>query len=370
MTAQIKGWCPGALRPMQAADGWILRLRPVAGTISAEQTGLLIAALDRYGIAQLALSNRANLQLRGVQTADLSALQGDLAAAGLIDHDPDLEARRNIVTSPLRAAGDVTLELHDALLDRLRASPQLPSKFGFALDTGAAACLANAPADLRIELSDHGLILRPDGARYGELQPSVAALMERLAELLRWFCAQDGARRMRDLRGQLHHSGLQLTIPPRPQPPLPQDGSLLYAPFGEISAAAFTALRGHELRLTPWRAIRILPAIAPPDGWISDASDPILQIEACPGAPQCGQSSVQTRALARRLAPHLKGKHLHISGCAKGCAAPQALPTLIGRQGRFDFVRHGKASDAPDLSDLHPADITDLIIRGEVASHL
>lgn len=370
MTAGVKGWCPGALRPMETADGWILRLRPFAGTISAAQMPLLIAALDRYGITHLALSNRANVQLRGIKGRDLAALQADLAAAGLIDREPDFEARRNILTSPLREAHDLTLALHERLLAVLQSFPNLPAKFGFALDTGSAACLADAPADLRIELSNDGLILRPDGAALGERQSSLDAAMERLADLLGWFSVQTGARRMRDLRPRLQHCGLHLTTPPRAPRPLPQDGSFLYAPFGVVSARAFSALADCDIRFTPWRAIRLLPAISAPDGWISDASDPILQIEACPGAPHCPQSSVQTRALAQSLAPHLAGRPLHISGCSKGCAAPKAMPTLIGRQGAFDFVSHGKAADPPDLSDLHPSDITDLILRGQVASHL
>ena len=29
-----KGWCPGALRPMQSGDGLLLRVRPKAGSFS------------------------------------------------------------------------------------------------------------------------------------------------------------------------------------------------------------------------------------------------------------------------------------------------------------------------------------------------
>ncbi len=47
------------------------------------------------------------------------------------------------------------------------------------------------------------------------------------------------------------------------------------------------------------------------------------------------------------------GLTLHVSGCAKGCAhaGPAAL-TLVGRDGRYDLVRNGRAGDAPTLTGL------------------
>ena len=39
MTAwEIKGWCPGALRPMQSGDGLVTRIRPPLGRLTP-QTG-------------------------------------------------------------------------------------------------------------------------------------------------------------------------------------------------------------------------------------------------------------------------------------------------------------------------------------------
>ena len=30
----IRGWCPGALRPMESGDGWVVRIRPIAGGLT------------------------------------------------------------------------------------------------------------------------------------------------------------------------------------------------------------------------------------------------------------------------------------------------------------------------------------------------
>ena len=31
---EIKGWCPGALRPMQSGDGLVVRIRPPTGRLT------------------------------------------------------------------------------------------------------------------------------------------------------------------------------------------------------------------------------------------------------------------------------------------------------------------------------------------------
>jgi precorrin-3B synthase len=54
------------------------------------------------------------------------------------------------------------------------------------------------------------------------------------------------------------------------------------------------------------------------------------------------------------LAPFIAtDSFLHVSGCAKGCAHPRAVPlTLVGRDGLYDLVRDGAASDSPALRGL------------------
>jgi precorrin-3B synthase len=83
-------------------------------------------------------------------------------------------------------------------------------------------------------------------------------------------------------------------------------------------------------------------------GFIADPADPLRRIDACPGAPLCPQASVETRALARALAPHLTG-HTHVAGCAKGCACPAPADlVLTGRAGLFDLAHHARAGAAQE----------------------
>jgi len=122
------------------------------------------------------------------------------------------------------------------------------------------------------------------------------------------------------------------------------------APFGRLEAAGLRALAATpgatELRLSPWRAVYLDAPIKDLDGLIVDSNDPLLRIEACPGAPACGSSTVDTRRDARRLAARGFGGTIHVSGCAKGCArsAPADM-VLVGEAGRYGVVHGGTTRD-------------------------
>src|SRR5262245_58044979 len=93
----VKGWCPGALRPMESGDGHILRVRPRLSRLSLVQLETLGEAAHRFGSGSLHLSNRANVLIRGVTAAGHADDLEVLAAANLIDSDPRAEAVRNIM---------------------------------------------------------------------------------------------------------------------------------------------------------------------------------------------------------------------------------------------------------------------------------
>ena len=84
---EIKGWCPGALRPMLSGDGYVLRIRPFGGSLSQTQVGGIAALAGAHGNGIIDLTNRANLQLRGVSEASHSPLIAGLRALGLLDND-------------------------------------------------------------------------------------------------------------------------------------------------------------------------------------------------------------------------------------------------------------------------------------------
>src|SRR6202035_1759482 len=139
------------------------------------------------------------------------------------------------------------------------------------------------------------------------------------------------------------------------------------APFGRFETdqlrklADIMAAHGvEEIRLSPWRALyagvssqtsgqNILDAVAR-EGLITDPCDPLLQIEACPGASGCQSTALDTRGDGRRLAALLPrfgfAGTVHVSGCAKGCAksGPADL-VLVGSEGRYGIVRNGTAQD-------------------------
>ncbi|MFZ1346625.1 MAG: precorrin-3B synthase [Tabrizicola sp.] len=406
MTAwEIKGWCPGALRPMQSGDGLVVRIRPPLGRLTPAQAQAIAEASTRHGNGILDLSARANLQLRGVTEASHGPLIDELRAQGLIDPDIETESLRNLIVTPFRASlpppagegrqpsrttadpsaslpptwgragegghpaspsSDDTDTLAATLTAALAQMPRLPSKFGFALDTGPRPMLTGASADIRVERAPDGrLILRPDGHVSG--QP-VTDLASDATSLVNWFVANGGISNGRGRMAALIAKGI---LPPgctlAPAEPLPQpgpglhpEGALVALAFGQMQAQTLHQLAalGHDLRLTPWRMLLIVGATEVPDisGLITDPAAPILRLTACTGAPGCPQALGDTRHLARALAPHLPaGQSLHLSGCAKGCAHPgPADLTLTATAQGYDLIRHGSASDTPSLTGLTP----------------
>lgn len=370
MTAwEIKGWCPGALRPMQSGDGLVVRIRPPLGRLTPAQAQAIAQAAETHGNGIIDLSARANLQLRGVTETSHPYLIEDLRAQDLIDPDIETETLRNLIVTPFRDAE--TTHLAATLTAALARMPTLPGKFGFALDTGPRPVLTQASADIRIERAGDGrLILRPVGHTLGQPVTDLAADAIAIAN---WFVASGGITNGRGRMAALIARGIvppNCTVAPAeplptPYPGLHPHGALVALAFGQMRAETLHALAalGHEIRPTPWRMLLIVGATTLPGipGLISDPTDTILRITACTGAPACPQALGDTRHLARHLAPHLKsGQTLHISGCAKGCAHPTAAETTLTATGLgYDLIRNGTAHDTPSLTGLSPQAILD-----------
>jgi precorrin-3B synthase len=402
---EVKGWCPGALRPMQSGDGLIVRVRPQAGAFKLATFVALAEAASRFGNAQIDLTRRANVQIRGVSENSLSALHAVVGELGLLDESPDGEAVRNLVIGPL--AGIDPTEVCDvraiaAEMARLLASDPtlwaLPTKFGFILDGGGFLTLARERADIRLvamrDDADTVVAIGIDtqnGVEWlGSVSPDAsAAAALATARAFLGVTSRGPRQRMRDLSPQ----GLaslratmksQLTpmalLPKEPNAALSQrTGPLdlgadrfavgIATPFGRVEtrqflqfAAAIAELGVEEIRLSPWRALYVEAAnrragkaildAAVKAGFIVDSNDPLLRIEACPGAPACASTSLDTRGDGRRLADILARAHFtgtaHVSGCAKGCAKSEAADlVLVGADGRYGVLHHGTAQDRP-----------------------
>jgi precorrin-3B synthase len=408
-----KGWCPGALRPMETGDGLIARVRAPRGRLSLDQAAAAAESAIRCGNGEIGLSARGNLHLRGLSERTLADLHARLGDAGLIDADPEIERLLNIVMSPLddvdpEAVLDLSVSAA-ALEARLAGDEdlrQLPAKFSFVLDSLGRLPLAHVDADIRFEAASDGafeVFLAGEDAVAAECAP--AGTGETAARLGRAFIrladtCDDAPRRMRALVGRIGAKALFAETGLEARPRLRSQrraslGDLLgahefgaevvvgaAAAFGEIEAARFKALivraralGANGLRLTPWRAFLIagldrsgaeamVGSIAEL-GFIASADEPRLRIAACPGGPACMHGHRPVREDALRWAPLMPkgdGVVLHLSGCAKGCARPAVTAaTLIATEMGYDLVLAGKAGDPPARRGLANAAIEALL---------
>lgn len=400
---EVKGWCPGAFAPMQSNDGLLMRAKIVGSRIGAAQLCALAAIAVDCGSGLIDLSQRAQLQLRGVSEARHGEALRRLDAAGLLAMDAAAERVTNIVASPLAGLDDGAFDANARaaeLAQALQADPvlrALPAKFLFAIDSGGALPLGDVGADIRICAAESGQIAL--GLAGCEDRAALVAPMEAIPaaiDLARAFVALcAGAFEMRRMRRLVAAIGAEAVMkkaglvlaPHRPEAqasPVAVLGAQtrgvffagVAAPFGRWASADLAALAAlaetqgrSELRLTPWRAFLIPTATlaaaqriikeAGARGLIVSADDPRLAVVACPGAPECPQARGETRTHLARLAPLAQklagadGVGLHISGCAKGCARPgRAAVTLIASDGRFDLVEKGRAGDPPQQTGL------------------
>ena len=407
-----KGWCPGALRPMETGDGLLARVRASGGLLSLDQAAAIAEASLACGNGAISLSARGNLQVRGVSERTLPELQARLDDAGLIDSDPEVERLRNILPSPLSdidQAAAFDLAPHIAALETRLAEDEslrpLPAKFSFVLDADGRLPVGDMDADIRFEAARDSerpafaVYLGGDDALAAQCSPAEVA--DAASRLARTFLSLAGAdesapRRMRVLveragaKAVFAAAGLEA----KPRPRTRRRASLgdvlgghafgaaivvgAAAPFGDIKAGRLKTLIGHArahgasgLRLAPWRSF-FVTGLAPRAaaslvgacaklGFITHSGDPRLRVVACPGAPACMHALRPLRADATRWAPLLpmgEGVVLHVSGCAKGCARPEATAaTLIATGGGYDLVVAGRASDPASRRGLSSAAI-------------
>lgn len=416
-TVLRKGWCPGALRPMPAKDGLLVRLRVTAGRLSAGTLNAIAKAGVDHGNGLFDLTSRGNLQMRGVSEASLPALLEVLGSLGLLDETGAGEAVRNVLISPLAGLdgpdiGAVAAELERALVadEGLHA---VSGKFAFLIDDGSALSLAGIPADIRFVQAAPGTFAvglggcGSDAAIVGacaaqEIVPTALRLARAFLDFSER--SRDGARRMRDLLRVTRPEAIAAAAglpfePPRAVPGTPGadpcpigflrlgNGAFclgIGAAFGRLgasmldsAAAAAEKFGTGEIRLTPWRAL-LLAGVAPAQeesliafvsgrDFIIDPNDARLAVAACVGVSGCESATTDTHAdasalagLARRLAP--TGVALHVSGCAKGCARPQATPVVLAaRESRYDMVSEGTAGSTPLARGLTVAEACDML---------
>ncbi len=394
----VRGWCPGALRPMQSGDGLIVRLRPPAGAFNLGDMLAIAGMARRHGNGLIDLTRRANLQMRGVRADALPALWSELRAAGLLDDNAEAEAVRNVMVGALSCVD--LFEIADVrgvgrAVERYLTGDEelwrLPAQFCFVIDGGEPMTLDAERADIRLKAvridDEVAVAIGLDGIGWiGATSLATAATLAARAARAFLAVAPDARSRLRDLTHEACEQ-LRSMLAPQLEPlhaPLageePQRGlgrigsggatiaAGFAAPFGRIEArvlkalaAAAQKLGASEMRLSPWRALYVpladeravadLLAIATANGLIVDASDPLLAIDACPGAAGCRSTALDTRAAARQLAAALAKlgcRSAHVSGCAKGCARSKAADlVLVGAGNCYGVLRHDTAQGQP-----------------------
>ena len=373
---KAQGWCPTAFHPMMSGDGMLLRMRPKFNRLSLDQALGLCKIAEQFGNGLIDFTSRAAVQIRGLTPASFAKAVLALQSLSLVSQTASHEALRGVLLSPEWQESDLTYRLTQALYDRLDELPELPAKFGFAIDTGRQPVLQGCSADIRLETSKDGrLLLIEDGADFG-LSVSKDTAISALISLAHMF-----SKAVRDSKLNTRMQNLPLPLQSGQDQhaykrqvsdaslPLGRTalGFHLAPAFGQTTSQDFAQLLMQSdckfLRLTPWRGLLLerVSDLAIPPSFISDEHDPKRRIQVCPGAPACQSAKGNTRGFAAQIAPQLaanpalNSKELHISGCAKGCAKPQKADlTFVAQNRGFDVIVKGHAWDMPIKTGLDP----------------
>ncbi|KXV73693.1 hypothetical protein AD953_15050 [Acetobacter malorum] len=379
----VKGWCPGLFAPMQAADEWLVRVRPSLGRMTAAQAHLLADVAEQDGNGQISLTNRGNVQLRGFSWEAAQAFPQRMIAAGLGQADPEAERRLALQVSPLAgvdpACATETLLCAEALRGGLIDSPSLsalPDKFGFCVDGGGLFPTGSLRADIMLQAVESPVPTEAGwrvvcGNSCSAPQTVQDAVQAALALAEAFIKRGETQRPLRELSiGErlFSETGLERVSASEAEMhginrPTTRAGHLTgfayaaVAPLGRLTAAtlrscAEVAQEGDGLlRMTPWSGLVFsgLEEIPEISGMITHPDDARLRVYACIGAPGCVQAVGDVGRDALALAPFLPDKaDLHVSGCRKGCAHPGAATvTLVAGGEGYGAVLQGKAGDEP-----------------------
>lgn len=356
-----RGACPTLDQPMQTGDGLLARLRISGGRLAPVQLRSIARLALEHGNGTTEITARGNLQVRGL--TERSAPHFAAAVRTVV------EIERGLVVETPPLAGDDLSEIADPrpLAQAIRglAEPlaeRLGPKVSVVVDGCGQIGLAQSKADIRLTAAAPGrwLVCVGDGA---VTLLDTASALEAVGHVLADLAALGPTARASDLTGD---------APPKPVPPQPiAIGPLslrtgvafaIALPFGSVDAPGMDALcmlaagaGVSDFRLAPHHGLIAVGAdasfadAAGKLGLVTDLADPRLRVSACIGSEGCASGYLQARSLAAGLAWHVApGKHLHVSGCAKGCAHPRpADVTLVGQAAGVGLVIGGKASDSP-----------------------
>jgi precorrin-3B synthase len=404
------------LRIVPALDGGICRIKLDGGSISSVQAEAVAGAAERFASGAIEATNRANLQIRGIGSAQ-TALIDSLLAAGLGPRTAAGDDVRNLMLSP--GAGIDRQSVFDTrpLAERILASVQsherfhdLSAKFAVQLDGGESLAMLEHPHDLWLSAFERDGTLRlafglagcptdsPVGSvALGDGHALVVAVLELFLEL-----ARPEQTRMRHLLTdhpvedilvrlakcvpiqvvadwQRSPGSNALHIGAHPQ----AEADFVYVgavpPLGRLDPAMLrgAAQLAHEfgdasLRFTPWQSV-LLPNVRIENaehvirrlqqlGLMCDADQALSRLIACTGSNGCGKGLADTKGDALQLAALLQQQghvlNVHLSGCSRSCAAAHTAPlTLLAvAPGHYDLYFRDAAQ--PGFGTLHARNLT------------
>ncbi|KND58725.1 Cobalamin biosynthesis protein CobG [Candidatus Paraburkholderia schumanniana] len=380
------------MRIVAARDGGLARLRLPGGELSAAAARAVARAARTCGSGVIEVTNRANLQLRGIRDDAHAALVEIALDAGLGPATASGDDIRNVMLSPL--ASGQTRALAAAILDAMQADASLHAlspKFSLQLDGGERLAMLDHPHDLWLSAIDDGARFAFGFAgtmpRHAHDAPASGAIprsevLPFVMKMLRRFLAlaTSEEHRMRDLLARIRverfldfhaevrswrresaDASLRLGAHEEPHRATWYAGA--QTPLGRLDAITLEALADlgtthaeGRLMMTPWQSV-LIPGIAAHDapevlqrlralGLTADPRDPFARLIACAGSAGCAKSRADTKTDAYRLAPLLPAHdeaQVHLSGCERSCAAahPVAVTLFVRAPGHYDLHRGG-----------------------------
>lgn len=345
---------------MQTGDGLLARVRVAGGRLTPEQLIALARLAEAHGNGLVEVSARGNLQVRGLTQETASVF------AHGVEEVVDIERGLVVQTPPL--AGDDPAELADpwpvAAAIRIAAASlnsRLGPKVTVVVDGAGQIGLGNLNTDVRLIATGPKNWTMSIAGRPAEPVASHDEVSATL-RVLRQIAALGPSARATDIDGGATKVTADATRPIGRFALKTSHAMGVALSFGSAQAAALIALaqaaKMHgvsEFRLAPHHTLLAIganatfAAEAKELGFITEAADPRQRISACIGSEGCASGHVPARVTAARLAPYLPpGRHLHVSGCSKGCAHPRASDvTLVGSAEGYGLVIGGKAGDTP-----------------------
>lgn len=397
--------CPGIHILADVKDGLLARLRVPGGQLSVEKALKIAHAAEKFGNGLIDLTNRANLQIRGIKPESQDALIDYLLGTDLVSKDPVHDRLRNITIDPL--AGLMEAELIDCSqlsveLDQALASfeqrQHYSPKLSIVLDGGGPSRIASLPHDFAfvanrktadqlsfqmfIKGQPTGISLEPE-----TLAPTIIKILESLIPL--------SAARPISLKHLLKMLGLNALISHvrnhvtlgnvEPEQFLKsnkltpligsceQKGQGLFAvnlasPSGQLQHFHLEGLAelsqrfgNGQLRLTPWQSI-IIPNVdedhiadvwprAEALGFLTQEEEQNLRVMSCAGNKGCIHGHFETKQTSLEIRDDLASMAItkpicvHLSACEKGCASREKTDYLVlQRKGDNQITLHVNAS--------------------------